>query len=333
MTITNTLDAPGMDHLLIFVYGLPGTGKSTFATTFPKPLLIDFEDTAKCFGMRGIGVDRILMDDWFAKNDKKQLKEFIKDYETIIFDPLGEAMELLIKSNHILGDPKQAEEKATRYRRRDGSPTPAGWGEVKKEMRNLMLFIKTSKKNLVMVLHAQEQEDEQGHPLLRPKIQSKVKDDLMAMADIVAFLENVKVGKKTKRLLRVDPAGGPYFAKDRTDLLPESVEANYHAIMSAINNASKKGDEKMAEGIEKTLAKIASENNGEELVHISRRASSSNKLSKEGRETILDAVDRRIMELSPAMSIKRFNDEKRELKEEEVEEIELSGTQPLAMSG
>ena len=97
MTISNTLDAPGMDHLLIFVYGLPGTGKSTFATTFPKPLLIDFEDTAKCFGKRGIGIDRIVMEDWFTKNDKRQLKEFVKDYETIIFDPLGEAMELMIK--------------------------------------------------------------------------------------------------------------------------------------------------------------------------------------------------------------------------------------------
>ena len=332
MTISNTLDAPAMDHLLIFVYGLPGTGKSTFATTFPKPLLIDFEDTAKCFGMRGIGIDRIVMDDWFTKNDKRQLKEFVKDYETIVFDPLGEAMELMIKSNHVLGDPKLAEKKATRYRQRDGFPTPAGWGEVKKEMRNLMSFIKASKKNLVMVLHAQEQEDEQGHPLLRPKIQSKVKDDLMAMADMVAYLENVKVGKKTKRLLRVDPAGGPYFAKDRTDLLPESVEANYDAIMSAINNGSKRGGEKMAEGIEKTLAKIAIEENGEELVHISRRATSSNRLTKESRETILDAVDRRIMELSPAMSIKKFNDE-RELKEEEIEEEGMSGTQPLAMSG
>jgi hypothetical protein len=57
MDIVNTKDYPKVANLVMMVYGMGGVGKTSFAATWPKPLLLDFENGAKYFGERGIEID------------------------------------------------------------------------------------------------------------------------------------------------------------------------------------------------------------------------------------------------------------------------------------
>ena len=75
--------------LVMLLYGEGGVGKTTFGSTAPKPILADCEGGAKYFGLRGISMDVAQIEKW---SDMKDFK-VIKDYETIIIDPIGELMD------------------------------------------------------------------------------------------------------------------------------------------------------------------------------------------------------------------------------------------------
>jgi len=98
-------------------------GKTTFASTAPKPILADCENGAKYFGLRGISMDVAQIEKWA---DFKEFIQFIKDkdYQTIVVDPIGELMEKLKRFMVASGDSKLVQ--------KDGSPTMAGWGWLKR---------------------------------------------------------------------------------------------------------------------------------------------------------------------------------------------------------
>ena len=78
--------------------------KTTFAASAPKALILDFENGSKYLGSRGISADVVRMDSWLTTDDKKDLMNLLKDHDTIIIDPLGEAMDKLIDSPDIKGN-------------------------------------------------------------------------------------------------------------------------------------------------------------------------------------------------------------------------------------
>ena len=91
MEVKNTLTRIEKNPLVMLIYGDAGIGKSTFATTAPRPLIADCEDGTKFFGIRGISVD-------VAQTRKREdLLEFVNhiashmaDYDTIVIDPIGD---------------------------------------------------------------------------------------------------------------------------------------------------------------------------------------------------------------------------------------------------
>ena len=128
MMIENTNAIKPEGNLVMIVYGKGGAGKTTFAASAPKPLILDFENGTKYLGERGISVDVVRMKEWFTQQDLNELAAMLNTHDTVVIDPLGEAMEKLINCKDIRG--KQ-------YRQSDGSLTMSGWGEVKKQMRGL----------------------------------------------------------------------------------------------------------------------------------------------------------------------------------------------------
>ena len=57
MKIIKSTDPQSKPKIIMLVYGQGGVGKTTFSSTAPKPLLIDCENGAKYFGLRGIKMD------------------------------------------------------------------------------------------------------------------------------------------------------------------------------------------------------------------------------------------------------------------------------------
>ncbi len=228
MKLYNTADPSIKPPVLMLVYGQGGVGKTTFTATAPKPLLADCENGSKYFGLRGIHMDVALIESW---NDIEQFYLHVKahpEYETVVVDPIGELMEKL--KIHLL---KSKEKKWVQY---DGSLTMAGWGEMKDRMRNFVKSIKDLNRHMILVAHVEEKEDD-GKLVKKPKIMTKISEELIALVDVVGFMETVRQQGEggemvDKRIIRVQPSDR-YESKDRTGQLGSIIEPEFSKIVNA----------------------------------------------------------------------------------------------------
>ena len=227
MKIYNTNDATMKPSITMLVYGQGGVGKTTFTSTAPAPILADCENGAKYFGLRGIEMDVASIKTWA---DIEEFYKEIKDskYQTVVIDPVGELMEKL--KIHIVNS---KEKKWVQY---DGSLTMAGWGEMKEKMRNFIKAIIGLNKHIIIVAHVEEKEDD-NKIIKRPKMMTKMSEELVALVDVVGYMEVVR-GQgadgqmEDKRIIRVQPSER-YESKDRTGQLGSIIEPDFEKIIDA----------------------------------------------------------------------------------------------------
>lgn len=217
MTIESTKNISPDNNIVMILYGRGGVGKTTFAATAPKPLIIDFENGTKYLGERGLNADVIRMAEWFTPDDKRQLKSLLPKYDTIILDPIGEAMEKLIASHGLDG---------RKFRAPDGGLTMAGWGEAKRQMKELVKWLRDAGKNVILIAHVAEGKDGE-QTTYRIQIQTKLSDELPTMVDIISYM-GIQKGKDGKNsvVLYTPAQGGVFDSKDRTGRVPEIVNVS-----------------------------------------------------------------------------------------------------------
>ncbi len=91
---------------------------------------------------------------------------------------------------------------------------------------------------MVIIAHTNSVQD--GETIReRPLIATKLVDELIAMVDIVGYLDVVKDGDTSKRIIRLNPADTRFDAKDRTGSLPEIVKPEYVWISTKIQASQK----------------------------------------------------------------------------------------------
>jgi len=233
MNIQNTRDYPFVPNINMLVYGRGGVGKSTFGSTFPKALFLDFENGVKYFKQRGIEVPVVQFDSFPTHKEQEEIIAYAKkdSFDSIVIDPIGEAMEKLIKDTNLISGQK--------YRQSNGDLTMAGWGKVKDEMRSFIKRMRDTGKNILIVAHTTEEQD--GEVLKqRPLIATKLVDELIAIVDIVGYLDVITAeGEDTKRIIRVNAADSRFDAKDRTGTLPSIVKPEYGWIYEKIVSSQK----------------------------------------------------------------------------------------------
>lgn len=232
MKIINTGDPQIKPSLVMMVYGEGGVGKTSFGSTAPNPLLLDFENGAKYFGLRGISIDVAQIRNWGDVRDP-QLINIIKSdtYQTIVIDPIGEAMEKLKAHMITLQDSKLVQ--------KDGSPTMAGWGWLKKTMRDYIKFLRDSGKHVLIVAHIDEGKDE-DRLIKRPKIETKLSAEVVNMVDVVGYMTVTTTPEsEEKRVIIVDPSSDKYTAKDRTGQLGKVIEPDFSKIIEACQGSKK----------------------------------------------------------------------------------------------
>ena len=225
MKIYNTSDSQVKPSIVMMVYGEGGVGKTTFGASAPSPIIADCENGAKYFGLRGIKTNVALIEKW---GDLKELLEFIKDpknkIETIVIDPIGELMDKLKRYMIAIGDTKLVQ--------KDGSPTMAGWGWMKKTMKDFIKILRDTNKNVILVAHLEEVKDEE-RVIKRPKIETKISDDIVNMVDVVGYMTVIQDEGQAKRIIIVDPGNDKYTAKDRTGQLGKIIEPDFDKIVKA----------------------------------------------------------------------------------------------------
>lgn len=226
MKVFNSLELSVKPSIIMVVYGEGGVGKTTFAATAPRPIIADCENGSKYFGLRGIEADVALIESW------SDISEFLDvaltdNYDTIIIDPIGELMEKLIIFMIEKSDSKLVQ--------KDGNPTMAGWGWLKTNMRNYLKVLRDSGKNIVIVAHVQEKDDE-GRVIKRPMVATKLSEELVNMVDIVGYMTTISDAEtsETKRVILVDPASDKFVAKDRTGRLGKFIEPDFTKIVDGV---------------------------------------------------------------------------------------------------
>jgi phage nucleotide-binding protein len=223
MKIINTADPSVKPPINMIVYGDGGVGKTSFVTTAPKPLLLDLEGGSKYFGLRGIKLDVATIESW------SEIDEVIKyaaanGYETLAIDPIGELMALLRRYMESLKDSKLT--------MKDGSPTQAGWGYMKQNMRSFLRKVRDARMHTIVIAHVDPKDDE-GRQIMYPMVETKIRQEMINMFDIVGYMTIIGAGESAKRAIIVDPESDKYKSKDRTGQLGKYIEPDFTKIVHA----------------------------------------------------------------------------------------------------
>lgn len=165
-------------RIIMIIAGVPGIGKTTLALSSEKPLLVDLDNGISRVEGRyrtdSIQVDCFdeLMDD--LKNSD------LTPYETIVIDTGGKLLEMM-KPVVISDDPKNG--------KRDGNLSLQGYGAIKRKFASFINFVKTLKKDMIIVFHATEVALANDITGLRIRMEGSSKDDVWDDVDIGGFIE------------------------------------------------------------------------------------------------------------------------------------------------
>lgn len=180
-------------NVSVLLWGKTKAGKSTYANTFPKPIIFDFEGTSG--GVEGAKVLRVTDFEMFHKAWKQALE---KNYETVVID--GAEYWLSMLQDNTL----------KRMGRKSMSDMKFGdtYQQFRKDAKETITKLLGRGKNIIFIFHETTAEyvnesTDETYNVRQPNISDKILiEAIPALFDIVANIE-IKVddtGKKTRLL-------------------------------------------------------------------------------------------------------------------------------------
>lgn len=156
-------------RLNVLLYGKSGTGKTTFACSFPKPFLFDFDKGM--LSQRGRDVEYETYAGVSAYQDfEVKLKELEKEcpYETIILDSITTMQEYLMSKILMMN--------------RRSQPTLHEWMAMVTELKDIFMRLTKHSKHLVVIAHERLMQDEiTGEIMYVPVVVGKQLPSLLPM--------------------------------------------------------------------------------------------------------------------------------------------------------
>lgn len=228
----------------VFLYGLPGVGKTTLASQFPKSLILGFEQGTNA--LDNVYVQPIST--WSEWNtvlrqlcNNKALKE---KYETICFDTADMMWDILVRKIC-------AEHDVTRL-------GEIGWGQGYDEARQEFLSgldqLSKSGYGIVFISHSTEKvfKNEKGEDYTKivPALPNRPFDIINKMVDIVGYIREIEVEEGKRERFIYFRGDDRYLAKSRFKYIEPKVKFSYEEIAKAIQDACDKEAE--AHGAEAT---------------------------------------------------------------------------------
>jgi len=196
---TNDVHTNGIKAL---VYGAAGAGKTTLATTLPKPIIISAEG-----GLLSINGSNIPYLEVASLNDLGEAYEYVKrsDFESVVLDSLSEIAEVVL-----------IHEKSVN---KDGR---AAYGEMAVQMTALIrAFRDLPGKNVLMTAKLEKTLDETGRILYAPSMPgAKLGQTLPYFFDLVLAMRIEKDAEGNAQRNLMCDSDGLWSAKDRSGKLP-----------------------------------------------------------------------------------------------------------------
>lgn len=241
LRIVPASDPLPIDNIVLTIYAAPGLGKSSLSFTADKPLMLDFDKGAHRAATRG---DSVPVSSW--ADISSMTAEDLAPYSTIILDTAGRALDSL-SADIIAGNPKAG--------RGDGSLTLQGFGTLKSRFAQWQAFLRSLKKDLVIVCHMSEEKngDETQE---RIDAQGASRNEIYKSSDAMC---RIRLDAKDARYLDFDPRQGGFgknpaqlpkiaFADPRqnprvlADVIAQ-IKASINAMTEGQAEARKEGDE------------------------------------------------------------------------------------------
>lgn len=202
LKIIRTGDPVPVETLNVFLYGQPGTGKTSVGYSFARPLLLDFDNGAHRSRQHHKGTT-VRIEGWGDVSDLMR-SDLIGEHDTIIVDTVGRALDYagvwLVEQNPKLGTSRGL--------------SLQGYGELKGLFTNWVKALNTRGKTVVFIAH--DREDKSGDEVLhRPDVTGGSYAEVMKVADFVGFVHRHAGGV----VLGFNPNGSvDYVAKDSARL-------------------------------------------------------------------------------------------------------------------
>lgn len=177
LNITKEAEAMPTENIVLTLYGPPGCLKTSSAFTAESPLLLDFDGGAHRAIVRR---DTVRINAW--PEVQSITAADLEPYRTVVVDTAGRMVEII--SEHVMGlDPKN---RSGRF-----APSLQGWGVVKGEFRSWVRALKALQKDIVFVLHSEEQR--KGDDVMeRLEIAGASKNEVHRASDAMGRMKFVK---------------------------------------------------------------------------------------------------------------------------------------------
>lgn len=232
--------------ITMLLYGKAGMGKSTFASKFPKPLLLNIEGTASfILGANLLNIDYISdAEIELGVTDSKEkenviglfevLKQFfVSDYETLILDGVNPLINMF--KNKTCKTMGRANIRQHKY----GDT----YDDMREEFTKTVNKLISRGKNIVFITHEESEEEiNESEDIVINKIIPFIKDKelkttLPALVDNIGY---VYVSKDNKFMVDFSPFGKE-MGKNRFGI-SEPIEAEYNTFKNLVEEHLKKNN-------------------------------------------------------------------------------------------
>lgn len=198
----------------MMVYGQAGMGKTTFALSAEKPLLLDFDNGVKRVNMSHLdGVDIVQITSW--QDVKMVLQENLNDYRTIVVDTIGKMMDFIITFKCGLKQPRVQD-----------------WGGINAEFTWFTRALGALGKHIIFVAH-RDTRKEGDDTVFVPALREKSYNSIVTELDLLGYLEMRSENGRQVRTITFDPTsrndGKNTCNLDSVMYLPTIVDANGNA--------------------------------------------------------------------------------------------------------
>lgn len=224
--------------VIIVLYGTPGTGKTSIATTAENPLLID---TDRGYDRAVQRCDTLIANKW---EDITAEFDTMKSYKTIICDTAKACLDDYLMSFAIKNNYKLATNSLKRF------------GQMAEDFKAFVNQLRSNGSDIIFICH--DKETSEGDIIKHsPDCTGQSKDLLLRIADQVGYISKIN-GKRTISFEPTDTFIGKNVAQLTTMEIPNANSAEFPTCMakvistvkSAIQNKSeeqKKANEMLAE--------------------------------------------------------------------------------------